>query len=545
MQQFSRILTVFIISYFSFFISFTHAEENKFNIEFKNNILYFNIELQEGYKIYGKDPGSTGIPTSINLDKSYNLKSYNVIWPNTIEEEASYIYRGQVLIPVAVSPTNDKEVMILKGQIIYSLCGNNQCVPVTQEFELNDCYMDNSHIFTMIGSGILGGFILNFMPCVLPILLLKIFSVLNLKPANYRAHLLLTIFGIFSSYWFLGLISFWFKSLGVEFGFGTHFQHPQFIIILCILMTIFVSNLLGRFSIKLPSFLASKLENQNFENQYLNSFVTGIIATIFSTPCTAPFLGTAVAFSMTAEFFAIFLIFSSIALGLSLPYFALIIWPPILKILPKPGRWMNKFKIFLAIVMIAVILWLLSILQTQLGYRAVFGIILLLLLIKFVSEQTIGLWKKLVFYIVLFAGLMYLPTTAAREDHFKEVEATQIWQKFEPYAVKDYVAQGKIVVIDVTADWCGTCKYNKFMVWSREKAVKLLRNPQIHAMREDITRASPETQRYMASLGIQGIPLNIVFGPKAPKGILLSTVLSYDELKAALIKAGLDIDVYK
>jgi suppressor for copper-sensitivity B len=541
MQQFSRILTIFIIAYFSFFITITHAEENKFNIEFKNNILYFNIVLQEGYKIYGKDPGRTGIPTNINLDKSYNLKSYNIIWPNPIEEEDSYIYTGQISIAVAVAPSNSKDAMALKGEVIYSLCGNNQCVPITQEFQLNDCYIDNSHIFTMIGSGILGGFILNFMPCILPILLLKIFSVINLKPINYRRHLLLTILGIFSSYWFLALISFWFKSLGIEFGFGTHFQEPRFIIILCILMTIFTSNILGRFSIKLPSFLISKLENKNFENMYLNSFVTGVIATIFSTPCTAPFLGTAIAFSMTSEPITIFLIFSSIALGLSLPYFALIIWPPILKILPKPGRWMNSFKIFLAIIMIAVIFWLLGILQTQLGYRPVVGIILLLLLIKFVSEQSIELGKKLVFYIVLFAALMYLPTTAAKEDHLKAVEVAHIWKKFEPYAVKDYVAQGKIVVVDVTADWCGTCKYNKFMVWGREKTVKLLHNPQIHAMREDITTASPDTQRYMASLGIHGIPLNIIFGPKAPRGIVLSTILSYEELKQALVKAGLEI----
>jgi len=542
MQKFSRFLLAFIITYFSFFITITHAEENKFSVEFKNNILYCNIDLQGDYKIYGKDPGDSGIPTSINLDGSDNLKSYNVIWPNPIKDEiygTSYVYTGHVSIPVTLAPINPKEPMSIKGKINYSLCSNS-CVPVMQEFHITNCYIDETHILWMLGSGLLGGFILNFMPCVLPILLLKIFSVINLKQVHYRTHLLITILGIFSSFLLLAFITFGFRSIGVEFGFGTHFQEPRFVIILCILMTIFVSNLLGRFKITLPSFLTSDMAGKQFDNVYVNSFMTGVMATIFSTPCTAPFLGSAVAFSMTAEPIIIFLIFSSIALGLSLPYLVLIIWPPILKILPKPGSWMNNLKLLLAVVMIGTIFWLLSILQAQLGFRSTFGIILLLLLIKFVSEQNFSNINKIISYSVLFGGLMYLPGIAAKEDLLEAIEIKETWHKFDHNEIPDYVKEGKIVVIDITADWCGTCKYNKFMVWNREHTINLLHHPQIIAMREDITRASPETARYMASLGIYGIPLNIVFGPKAKQGILLPTVLSFDELKKALVSAGLE-----
>ena len=138
-----------------------------------------------------------------------------------------------------------------------------------------------------------------------------------------------------------------------------------------------------------------------------------------------------------------------------------------------------------------------------------------------------------------FTCLLNLPQTASLEDQEKAETIKEIWQEFDTSLIKQSIEQEKIVVIDITADWCGTCKYNKYMVWNRDSTIKLLSHPHIVAMRKDITIRSPETQRFMQSIGVYGIPFNVVFGPKAPQGIMLPTMLSYDDLKNALREAGL------
>ena len=509
MSKLSRLLSIFIL------LSFTHSTyassgyDTRFDIKVENSILQFNIKLDDGYKIYSNEPGDVGFPTQIDLRESENLKNSTVIWPIPEKEYFNgtmfhYIYLGEVSIPVKIEVEDISRPIIIKGIITYAIC-SDKCVPVTQNIELNiGKIQDGTYdMLWILMAAVIGGMILNFMPCVLPVLMLKIFGIINNRNYGYRLHLIATICGIFSTFFLLGYLTFWLKSIGVSFGMGANFQSPQFVIILCIIMVIFTSNLLGRFEIAVPELISSKLSSYRFKTAYISSFASGVIATIFATPCTAPFLGTAISFAMTAEFLQIMQIFTSIALGFSAPYILLLIAPEMLNFLPRPGPWMLQFKRVLALAMVCTILWLLSILNTQLGFRAMLGVLMLLALIKFIFEQG-GIKKsvRLLVGIVLFIGAMYLPNMASQEDQTKINEETALWEPFDQVRLDNYINEGKIVVVDITADWCLTCKYNKFIFWNRAKTIKLLSGSNIIAMRGDLTNPSTVIHDYLASKGL-------------------------------------------
>lgn len=518
--------------------------DTRFKVKFESNILQFNIKLDDGYKIYSNAPGDVGFPTQINLEHSENLKSSNIIWPIAEKEYFHgtmfhYIYSGEVSIPVDVEAVDISHPIIIKGVITYAIC-SDRCVPVTQNIELNlGKIQDDMHnIIWILVAAFIGGAILNLMPCVLPVLMLKIFSIINNRNDGYRLHLIATICGIFSTFFILGYLTFCLKSIGVSFGMGANFQSPQFVIILCIIMVIFASNLLGRFEIVVPDSISSKLSSYRFKTAYISSFASGVIATIFATPCTAPFLGSAISFAMTADFIQIMQIFTSIALGFSVPYILLLIVPNMLNFLPRPGPWMFQFKRVLALVMVCTILWLLSILNTQLGFRAMLGVLMLLMLIKFIFEQdNIRKSVRLLVGIVLFIGAMYLPNIASEEDQKKINEEIALWEPFDQARLDNYINEGKIVVVDITADWCLTCKYNKFIFWNRAKTMKLLSEANVIAMRGDLTKPSAAIHDYLASRAVYGIPFDIVYGPKAKNGIMLPTIVRYNDLSSALNKA--------
>lgn len=539
----AKIFYFLTLSYFSSNVYAGVGYETRFDVKFENNHLYFNIKLDYGYKIYGNEAGDTGLPTKISLDPSQNLRKWQVVWPVPEKEYYHgtmyhYIYQGNISIPVHLEIANVSDPVMVKGLITYAIC-KEQCVPVTQEIEVDlGIISESNDMLWILLAAFLGGMILNFMPCVLPVLMLKIFSIISNRDAGYRSYLIATIGGIFTSFLLLGYSAFWMKSLGIKMGMGANFQTPQFVIILTIIMTVFTSNILGRLEIVLPNFISSKLATTKFKDAYISAFASGVIATIFATPCTAPFLGTAITFAMTAEFIQIMEIFSAIALGFSMPYILLIISPELLRLLPKPGAWMEIFKKLLAVAMIMTILWLLSILHSQLGLRATIGVLMLLFLIKFTFEQKqMHIALRYALAIILFTGAMYLPTTASEEDQIAINEQLELWKPFDQKLLERSIAEGKIVIVDITADWCMTCKYNKFMLWNRSNTVKLLTDPDIIAMRGDLTRPSHMIHLYLEAMGVYGIPFDIVYGPSAKHGIVLPTIVGYEDLVKAVERA--------
>jgi suppressor for copper-sensitivity B len=399
--------------------------------------------------------------------------------------------------------------------------------------------VSSTPLYLILLMALVGGFILNFMPCVLPVLALKLMAATKLT-TNYRKSFIATICGILCSFWALSIVTIVMKNLGHSLGIGMGFQQVEFIIFLAVLIVIFISIALGRVSLTLPSFVQN-IASLKFSILYFEDFMGGVIATLLSVPCTAPFLGTAMAFASFGGDITNFIIFTFVAIGFSLPYFLLIISPRLILMLPKSGPWMERLKQILAIALIASLVWLLSVLEPQLGMRATFGLVLILMLIKYIVEESDGFFKssfwKIIALIALVMGSLYLPQMARREDNAHAKYLQSLWQELSPEMINQYVSENKVVIVDITADWCITCKYNKLLVWDRRSAVGLLTDASIVAMRGDMTVPNEQIEKYLAGNNKYGIPFNIVYGPGAPRGIVLPVLLSFDDLKAAVEKA--------
>lgn len=417
---------------------------------------------------------------------------------------------------------------------IYDIYSNKTDLPAKLKITEN---INSFNLSFILISAIIGGFILNFMPCVLPILSLKLLSFT--KSSNLsQTSLWLTTFGIISSFLSLGLVTVIFRKSSKMVGLGLNFQQPEFIIFLCLTLVIMISSSLNKINLNLPKVINEFLNNYHFKNNYLESFSSGVIATILSTPCNAPFFGTAIAFAISGSNFQIFLIFFLASIGFSAPYLCLILAPSLIKYIPKPGRWTLYLRNFLIILLISSLTWLLIILYAQTGLRPVFGFLMLLVLLKFFLELKESIFSKalpkFLSIILIIISSFYLPKNAYKENiaHMSEINNT--WQKFDINKLKEYINEDKLVVVDITADWCVTCKFNKLMVWDRASAIKLIKQNNIIAMRGDYTKENSEIYDYLKSNGTYGVPFNKVYGPELPKEIILPILLSYNDIKKAI-----------
>ena len=222
--------------------------------------------------------------------------------------------------------------------------------------------------------GFLGGFILNLMPCVLPVISLKIFGFIRQAgdhPERILRHGLAFIAGIFAWFLGLGLVILGLKAAGSEVTWAFQFQNPWFNLIIGCIVFVFALNLFGVFEIVLPGRASTALAEVSSQEGYAGSFFQGIFATLLATPCTAPFLGTALGFAFSQSPLVILAMFASVALGMSAPYFFLSAQPGWMKLLPKPGGWMERVKQFMGFPLLATLIWLLYILGNQRGLDAV------------------------------------------------------------------------------------------------------------------------------------------------------------------------------
>jgi suppressor for copper-sensitivity B len=398
-----------------------------------------------------------------------------------------------------------------------------------------------SHSFMMIMLfAFIGGLILNVMPCVLPVLSLKILGVIQHGGKHYtrvRLSFLSSALGIIVSFLALASLILAIKATGVNVGWGFHFQEPNFIIAMVTILILFAANMWGFFEIRMPQFINNLIPKED-DHTLIGHFFLGALATLLATPCSAPFLGTAIGFAFTQGSAEMFYTFGMMGVGLAFPYLLVAIKPSLVSSLPRPGHWMITFKIVLGWLLAATALWLIWVTMGLLGYRS--AILLLLLSLSIISILAItrkgpSPFAVPIIIVVVFLNF-YLPTNFATKDE-QTLSPEYIWVKFEPDKIPDFVKQGKVVFVDITADWCLTCKVNKVMVLEREQILKALSSPDVIAMEGDWTKPSEIIADYLSSYNRHGIPFNIVFGPDAPKGIILSELLTQDAVLNALEEA--------
>ncbi len=376
-------------------------------------------------------------------------------------------------------------------------------------------------------SGFLGGLILNLMPCVLPVISLKIFNFIaqaGESPSRIFRHGLAFAAGIFT--WFLGLgvLIIALKTGGSQVTWGAfQFQSPYFVVGLSALVFLFAMNLFGLFEITLPGHAASRLDQAASRGGYFGSFFQGVFATLLATPCTAPFLGSALGFAFGQSPSVILVMFASVALGMSFPYVLLSARPGWRKWIPKPGTWMERLKQFMGFPLLATNIWLLWVLQNQRGSEALLALLALLLILGFcawVYGALPGVSPRVRWVVlILLAGLLAISSPLLLK---KILESAPIspssgsregidWVPYSPEALESLRSQGKPVFLDFTASWCLTCQFNEKTAINLPSVRSLLREKGITAMKGDWTNSDPAITAALKSFGRVGVPLAVFY----------------------------------
>ncbi|MDX1950257.1 MAG: protein-disulfide reductase DsbD family protein [Rickettsiales bacterium] len=410
--------------------------------------------------------------------------------------------------------------------------------------EIKSKHSKSITIITAIIAALIGGLILNIMPCVLPVLSLKIFGMVKHGASDkkyIRKSFLFSTLGILFSFLLLAIGVVFLKQAGESVGWGIQFQEPYFIIFLCFILALFAANQFGLFEVLLPSKANDKINNlldKSGDSSALGSFLTGAFATLLATPCTAPFLTTAVSFAFAGDNLTIFLIFFFMGLGLAMPYILIMIAPSLVKIFPKPGAWMLKVRIILGVLIYLTTYWLLYVLVNNAGYYVP--------IIVFVGIHMIFifLWIakiKNIYFVRVFIAIAWVIIVVLLMCHFvmtKENEVKQYhneWIEFDEKKISEYVKKGRVVLVDVTADWCLTCKFNKLNTIN--PSMDFLKENKVILMRADFTKPSEKIHNFLVKNGRYAIPFNKIYGPKKPDGIILGELLDKKNLRKAVFDA--------
>jgi suppressor for copper-sensitivity B len=435
------------------------------------------------------------------------------------------------------------EAGLTEKPVVLTIVDGDRGMEVTTDVAAPEPGVRLPRLLFMMGVALLGGLILNLMPCVLPVLSLKILSVVSHGGSDgrtIRASFLATAAGILVSFLILASATATLKLAGSAVGWGLQFQQPLFLCVMTALVTLFAANLFGWFEVPLPQFLGD-LGGSGATHGVVGHFATGAFATLLATPCSAPFLGTALGFALANGLPEIFSIFTLLGIGMALPYLAVAAFPKLAQRLPRPGKWMMRVKLLLGLLLLGTAGWLVSVVAALLGFELAIGMgavmLAALVLLALVRGKSAALRLPVMGGTVIAAiAISFFGQAPAAGGH--KGAPTGMWKPWDQAAIAQEVQAGHLVFVDVTAEWCLTCQVNKATVVYRGEVAKRLTAPGIVAMQADWTRPNDEIAAYLASFGRYGIPFDAVYGPGAPDGIPLPELLTEEDVLQALDKAA-------
>jgi len=373
---------------------------------------------------------------------------------------------------------------------------------------------------------LIGGLILNLMPCVFPVLGIKILGFVNQAGSERKKvilHGLTFTFGVVLSFWVLVGILTILKTGGAQLGWGFQLQSAAFVFALAAVMLVFALNLSGVFEFGLSA--TSVGGNLQMKSGFMGSFFTGILATMVATPCSAPFLAPALGAALTMSTGESFIVFTAVALGLSAPYLMLSIFPAAIKILPKPGAWMETFKQFMAFPLYATVAYLIWVLAGQVSESGLLNSMIGLVIISMAvwiygryAQRKVKLGISLT-AVALVAGLWAgWPVAAAPTDI--------TWSPWSTQSVEQLRSQNRIIYIDFTARWCATCQANKKVVFHSNEVLKLFRDKNIATLRGDWTNRDPLISQELAKYSRSAVPFNLIWLPGKSDPVILPELLT-------------------
>jgi thiol:disulfide interchange protein len=539
--------------------------------------LQLDWALDPHWYIYAQNPGDGGMPPSLDFELPAGITVLETTWPKSqdLSKEGLVIYgykdTCKAMVRLRASPDyKPSSLDTIKIAVRWGIC-HDQCIvdnvtlglkfPTKELFKKDsinhnhetkttppaplESTNDAVHIWLLLLFALIGGVLLNLMPCVLPVLSLKLLDFAKLRDSSdsqytIRTHALLYTGGVLATFQFLNVSLSLLRFFGHHIGWGFQLQSPPFIVFLACLFLALTLNLFGVFEIGLRTI---RLEGQlpNTQDQRTQSFLKGMLACIVATPCSAPFMGTAIAASLVQPFWVNTLIFTSLGIGLSLPFLCLSAWPKVIDYLPKPGAWMQSLKQFMGFLMMGSVGWMLWILDARFSD----GLCWVLLGLWCLS---LGFW----FYgklcppvnssfkrsagAVLFS-LCGISAFISFQYALDETPPSQEQIAFQPYtqtAVDKALADNRPVLINFTARWCVTCQTNKKFVLETKSVIDRLRAEGVALFEADWTHHDATITKKLESFGRNSIPLVVYYpktkGNKTAEPIFLSAILTESQL---------------
>ena len=548
------------------------------------------VTVEEGWHVNSHTPTFEYlIPTSLEIELPDGWGEATFVYPRgemktfAFEEEPISVYDGQFILRVtlAIPPAEQRDEVEIQVSLRYQACDDRSCLPPVSTTSsitisvgeegpaINNEYFGDvagliesrppagsrttgqagqKGLLSFLILGIVGGLLLNAMPCVLPVLSLKVLGLVKSR-AQGRGHVvtgsLATAAGILVSFWGLALAAVIARIAGATVGWGVQFQEPTFVTFLTVVVLLFCLNLWGVFEVPLPAKLANWAAATGGEG-LPGHFTAGLFATLLATPCSAPFLGTAVGFALSQSAVVVFATFTAVGFGMALPYVVLAISPGAVKVLPKPGPWMDRFRAFMGFLLAAAAVWLLYVLSSQVSRERLAFIELALLLVALFlwmrSKSPKGsLWAAtaIVGLLLSTGGALVLsatsevPNTVDSDETFYLID----WVQFDRQEAESLAAEGRMVFVDVTADWCFTCKVNERLVLETAEIAELFNSFEVIPMKADWTNRDEAIADFLAEHGKYGIPFYLLYRP-GQEPHLFSELLTKEAVVAAVSSAG-------
>ena len=392
-------------------------------------------------------------------------------------------------------------------------------------------------VWVALGFAFIGGVLLNLMPCVFPVLGIKVMGFVEHAHGDTRAMRMQGVMftaGVLMSFVALAGIMLALRSGGTQLGWGFQLQSPLVVMLLAALFFLLALNLSGVF--EWGAFAQSLTSSLSAKGRYADAFLSGVLATVVATPCTAPFMGVAVGFTLTQDAALSLAIFATLGAGMALPVLALALFPGLLKRLPRPGAWMETFKQVLAFPLYATVAWLAWVLGAQVGNDAVFALLGGLVLVAMGawmygrSLHAPGLWRTAIAVILLGAGLAVAwpgPASAVGGgDPMAARKGELPWEAWSPEKVAALTAAGKPVFVDFTAAWCVTCQVNKRVALHNAQVIAAFAAHDVVPLKADWTRQDPRITATLAKLGRNAVPVYALYLPGEDAPRLLPEVLT-------------------
>ena len=468
------------------------------------------------------------VPTNLHFFSDDGLVAYDL--PQTAKPNG----QGGFTLVAPISPDGPKDAKRVLGVLTTSTSWTSSGGATLRGLRVDTPFAaaapPSTPIAQLLGTlvlAFLGGLVLNLMPCVFPVLGLKILGFVNQSGQDKKKivlHGLVFALGVLLSFWTLAAVLAILRAGGQELGWGFQLQEPGFVFILAAVMLVFAMNMSGVFEFGLSATgVGSDLQ---MKSGYAGSFFTGVLATAVATPCSAPFLAPALGAALAVPTGESFVIFTAIAVGLAAPYLLLSIFPQAVKVLPRPGAWMETFKQFMAFPLYGTVGALVWVLTGQLGddsLMAIFGLVAIALGIWVYGRWTApGASAGRVRFG--HAGLVALLLTGAWLGW--PAPAKIVWEPWSPEAVAKLRAEKRIVYVDFTARWCATCQTNKKLVFGSGEVLKVFAEKKVATLRADWTNKDPRITAELAAYQRSAVPFNVVWLPGKEAPVLLPELLT-------------------